>query len=87
MGHVLWDFLFCIHACVLHSMLQIGPELGIIHGSFLLLTRLFLLSLRQHPRYLGTGGKKGMFVSQLILSSLEQHVGVGAAQVSGQSEG
>lgn len=39
-------------------MLQIGPELGIVHGSFLLLTCLFLLSLSQHPRYLGTDGTK-----------------------------
>lgn len=42
-------------ARVLHSMLQIGPELGVVHGSFLLLTCLVLLSLRQHPRHLGTG--------------------------------
>lgn len=35
-------------------MLQIGPELGVVHGSFLVLARLLLLSLRQHPRHLGT---------------------------------
>lgn len=51
-----WDFpqaSSCVR--VLHSMLQIGPELGVVHGSFLLLTCLVLLSLRQHPRHLGTG--------------------------------
>ena len=35
-------------------MLQVGPELGVIHGSLLLLPRLLLLPLGQHPRHLRT---------------------------------
>jgi len=44
----------CVCVCVLHSLLQIGPELGVVHGSFLLLACLFLLPLSEHPRHLGT---------------------------------
>lgn len=43
---------------VLHGVLQIGPELHVVHGSLLLLARLFLLPLGQHPRHLGTGRKR-----------------------------
>lgn len=40
-------------------MLQIGPELGVVHGSLLLLARLLLLPLGQHPRHLRAGHTGG----------------------------
>lgn len=43
----------CVH---LHGVLQVAPELGVVHGAFLLLPHLLLLPLGQHPGHLGTAG-------------------------------